>query len=171
MRRALFILVKGELCSQACTGMKNMSLLLMRRMASLNSQAIFHPALYQFGQLEPFQLEDSKMFWSTKHQCFKHISTLSFPRMLLQLNISAVNLLPLELETFTASRNILVTCMLSYLSTVCELDRIAHLKLKYLRVPQCGQHSPSETVALAQEIRGQDILRQTVAESCKSAQI
>ena len=40
----------------------------------------------QFGKLQPFQLEDSKMFWSTKHQCSKHISTLSFTRMLVQLN-------------------------------------------------------------------------------------
>lgn len=74
-------------------------------------------------------------------------------------------------ETFTASRNILVMYVLSLLPAVCEPDRIVRLKLKYLRVPQCGQHSPSETVALAQEIRGQEILRQTVAESCKSAQI
>lgn len=40
----------------------------------------------QFGKLQPFQLEDSKMFGSTKRQCSKHISTLSFTRMLLQLN-------------------------------------------------------------------------------------
>lgn len=33
-----------------------------------------------------------------------------------------------------------------------------------LRVPQRGQHSPSGTVALAQGIRGQEILRHTVAE-------
>ena len=32
------------------------------------------------------------------------------------------------------------------------------------RVPQRGQHSPSGTVALAQGIRGQEILRHTVAE-------
>lgn len=33
-----------------------------------------------------------------------------------------------------------------------------------LRVPQRGQHSPSGTVALAHGIRGQEILRHTVAE-------
>lgn len=35
---------------------------------------------------------------------------------------------------------------------------------KILRVPQRGQHSPSGTVALAHGIRGQEILRHTVAE-------
>lgn len=43
--------------------------------------------------------------------------------------------------------------------------------LKCLRVPQRGQHSPSGTVALAQGIRGQDILRHTVAEFCKNTKI
>ena len=40
----------------------------------------------QFGKLQPFQLEVSKMFWSTKRQCSIHISTLSFTRMLVQLS-------------------------------------------------------------------------------------
>lgn len=39
--------------------------------------------------------------------------------------------------------------------------------VRCLRVPQRGQHSPSGTVALAQGISGQEILRHTVAESCK----
>lgn len=38
--------------------------------------------------------------------------------------------------------------------------------MQFLRVPQRGQHSPSGTVALAQGISGQEILRQTVAEFC-----
>lgn len=42
---------------------------------------------------------------------------------------------------------------------------------KCLRVPQRGQHSPSGTVALAQGIRGQEILRHTVAEFCESTEI
>lgn len=40
---------------------------------------------------------------------------------------------------------------------------VAELR-RSLRVPQRGQHSPSDTVALAHGIRGQEILRHTVAE-------
>lgn len=64
--------------------MKNMSLLFMQEMASLKQPTNFPFRFNQFGKLQPFQLEDSKMFGSTKRQCSKHISTLSFPRMLLQ---------------------------------------------------------------------------------------
>lgn len=50
-----------------------------------------------------------------------------------------------------------------------EMDVFRHaaaLKTKKtsLQLPQRGQHSPSGTVALAQGIRGQEILRHTVAE-------
>lgn len=56
-------------------------------------------------------------------------------------------------------------CPLLRTSFVCATE----LKVKHLRVPQYGQHSPSATVALAQEMTGQEILLHTVAEFCKGA--
>lgn len=45
-----------------------------------------------------------------------------------------------------------------------EENLIKVRKIKNLRVPQRGQHSPSGTVALAHGIRGQVILRHTVTD-------
>lgn len=70
MRLPLFIQVLGEHCSQACIGMKNMSLLLTQKMASLNSRPIFHPALTNLANCSHFKdvwEHKAPMFQTHKH--------------------------------------------------------------------------------------------------------